>query len=265
MAYPLLKRSDRLPTVAVVQTLLNAAEPQGEDLVVDGLFGPLTQKRLVKFQRDHSSGLKADGKIGPQSWAALAVGRGLTILDAVDITRSGDEWDEPVAIRQAGGNPLTSGGMCNGVHDVVAQIRSWARPGSLTLLRFHGHGSPGSMGVSSGTRGYPSSEFDVRYYESVMRAVLPLRGLFAANGSVEMHGCRVAAGNGGQRLLRGMCNALGVPVTAGIRTQYGGGTSTFGFEGPTRTSCPSGKSLVAWSKGLPPVLATQGRRPGTLR
>jgi len=257
MSYPLLKRSDRLPMVAVVQTLLNSTGPPGEALVVDGAFGRLTRKRLEEFQGGHTPRLKADGVVGPRSWSALAVGRGFQILDAVDISDPRDAAYEPVDIRLAGGNPMTTGGMCNGVREVVSRIRSWARPGSLTLLRFHGHGSPGNMGVSVGVSWYPSSEFDVGYLESVMHAVMPLRGLFAQNGSVEMHGCRIAAGRSGSRLLRGMCDALGVPVSAGIRSQFSGGSATFGFEGPTKTACPGGLSLAGWSNALQPILVSR--------
>ena len=42
-----------------------------------------------------------------------------------------------------------------------------------------------------------------------------------------------------------------VPVTAGLRTQYGGGSSTFRFEGPTLTAFPGGGDLKSWARSRP--------------
>ena len=42
------------------------------DIVVDGVFGPDTRRRVEAFQRDQ--GLVADGVVGPRTWAALPGG-----------------------------------------------------------------------------------------------------------------------------------------------------------------------------------------------
>jgi peptidoglycan hydrolase-like protein with peptidoglycan-binding domain len=38
-------------------------------LLVDGVFGPITQERVVAFQRHF--GLKVDGVVGTRTWAEL--------------------------------------------------------------------------------------------------------------------------------------------------------------------------------------------------
>jgi murein DD-endopeptidase MepM/ murein hydrolase activator NlpD len=38
-------------------------------ITADGLFGPLTRRAVIKFQKSH--GLVADGIVGPKTWAAL--------------------------------------------------------------------------------------------------------------------------------------------------------------------------------------------------
>jgi peptidoglycan hydrolase-like protein with peptidoglycan-binding domain len=44
---------------------------RGYSLTVDGSFGPITESRVISFQR--SKGLAADGVVGPRTWTALVV------------------------------------------------------------------------------------------------------------------------------------------------------------------------------------------------
>ncbi len=62
-----LKRGMRGQAVRDLQRMLTAA---GHPLTVDGVFGPLTEDRLMAFQR--ARGLAVDGVYGPLSAAALA-------------------------------------------------------------------------------------------------------------------------------------------------------------------------------------------------
>jgi hypothetical protein len=65
-----------------------------------------------------------------------------------------------------------------------------------------------------------------------------------------MH-CSTGAGDEGYQLLLDIAVHLGVPVTGAYQVQYGGGASTFAYEGPTRTQVPILGSLASWSQALP--------------
>ena len=65
---PVLKRGSKGGHVKELQTLLNYAG-FGAQLTVDGIFGSLTEIAVISFQKLH--GLKADGIVGPLTWAAL--------------------------------------------------------------------------------------------------------------------------------------------------------------------------------------------------
>jgi peptidoglycan hydrolase-like protein with peptidoglycan-binding domain len=47
-------------------------------IVVDGVFGPITQTAVLQFQQD--AGLTADGIVGPRTWAALPDGGPMPLL-----------------------------------------------------------------------------------------------------------------------------------------------------------------------------------------
>lgn len=66
---PVLRRGSRGAAVRALQERLNA---RGASLAQDGIFGPLTQSAVVRFQQ--VSGLKADGIVGPLTWSALLNG-----------------------------------------------------------------------------------------------------------------------------------------------------------------------------------------------
>jgi Putative peptidoglycan binding domain len=68
MFWPLQQKGSTGETVRTVQYLLNA---QGATLIVDGIFGPLTEAAVSVFQSAH--GLVADGMVGDQTWPALIV------------------------------------------------------------------------------------------------------------------------------------------------------------------------------------------------
>ena len=65
----LLKIGSSGQTVRDIQEMLNVAVPFPPLLVLDGIFGPKTNQRVVSFQ--NQSGLMADGIVGPMTSKAL--------------------------------------------------------------------------------------------------------------------------------------------------------------------------------------------------
>lgn len=65
IAFPVLSFGDTGEDVRKLQILLHA-EP---DFLIDGVFGPQTQKAVMAFQKAH--GLAVDGIVGPDTWGAL--------------------------------------------------------------------------------------------------------------------------------------------------------------------------------------------------
>lgn len=65
---PTLRKGSKSPYVKELQTLLNYSG-SGAHLSVDGIFGSLTEIAVIAYQKLH--GLKADGIVGPKTWAVL--------------------------------------------------------------------------------------------------------------------------------------------------------------------------------------------------
>ena len=243
----ILHRGDCLPTVAVLQSHLNQQTTTDGYLAVDGIFGPKTEGAVRGFHAEH--GRKGGGGIVDYATWVGVVGARWQIIDSVDRSDHAskeDRIEDHLDLAPFGQTVLEQFGLSGGAPHVLTVVRGAARGGQVVLLRFHGHGGPGRMLVSSG-RISTGSSLDHRYGEGFVNALRTLRPMFARFGSVEMHGCRVALGRPGRTLLARMADALGVPVTAGLNPQRGGGPSTFRFEGPTLTICPNGRQLRSWA------------------
>ncbi|WP_428658407.1 peptidoglycan-binding domain-containing protein [Runella sp.] len=255
-----LKKGDNLPIVAVTQLLLNRALRSEGGIVVDGTFGNKTKEFVQHFQR--LRGLNPTGFIDGQTWQRLNQRHG-QIIDSVDATEQIDihgvyrdiekEGDD---IREEGGEPLVNYGMSRGARNALNRIRNTAELKNVLLLRLHGHGSPGVQVLSSGTRGGHYSDvrglFFTKSFEIVKNVFAELRPIFSPYGSVQLMGCSVGRGEKGYRLLHGLAEVWGVPISAGMNTQFGGGgISTFVFEGPVRTIFPDGLNLRTWAARLP--------------
>lgn len=246
MDYPYLAQGDDLPAVGVLQKLLNRT---GASLVADGIFGPLTHAALVAFQR--SQHLPASGVVDEATWGRLVTGLSLPIVDSIDVWDK-SLWDlEAHDIMRAGGNPILIGGACNGLEQVVSMICSRAR--NVFLLRFHGHGNSGLASVAIGQADVPGAWDERSHIASdprTMSVLSRLRPVFGPYGCVQFMHCETGKGPAGRRLLSRVANTLQVPATAATHIQYGGGLTTFKFEGPTVTELPSG-SLRHWCQSRP--------------
>ena len=246
MPYPFLKFGDRLPAVAVAQKLLNSRVPTA--LRIDGKFDGRTKEAVRKFQNQHR--LPQDGVIGEKTWKTLSQRtKNLRIIDCVDIFDTDDSLVEPPAIRYAGGKPIVVGGMSNGVEDVVNEIIKVGGKGGVFMLRFHGHGQPGKAGIAIGKSKYKSYNLlESSNGKYLFPLLTKLSKIFGPCGCIQLMHCDVGRKDIGRNLLKNISGVVGVPVTAGIYTQYGGGHWTFKFEGPTRTAFPSGLNFKSWSQ-----------------
>jgi hypothetical protein len=250
--YPLLYQSNILPTVGVLQKLLNRG---GANLAADGIFGPRTKQAVVGFQRPR--GLAPDGAVGVQTWPRVSVQADLPIMDCVDVFDPLLEEDTDTPLKNVGANPIVIGGACNGVEQAVNMILA-ASPGNVFLLRFHGHGGPGLAGIAIG-RGDVAGAFDERsdIDEETLNTTLPmlgrLRGIFGPYGCVQFMHCETGRGPKGHRVLSRIADTLGVPATGAVDDQFGlgDGNLPFGYNGPTTTAVPGRGSLADWAKGLP--------------
>ncbi len=248
MSYPLLRQGDKLPAVGVLQKLLNRS---GERLDPDGDFGSRTRAAVVRFQAARRLG--ADGVVGEQTWPRISANANLPIVDCIDVFDPSLARLEERDIRRTGGNPIVIGGMSNGVEQAVNDIiRSSS---NVFLLRFHGHGGPGTASVSSGHGELDPgmihrADITLSNLATIRPIIARLRSVFGPYGCVQFMHCETGRGPDGRRVLKAIADELRVPVTAGINTQFGGGTKTFRFEGPTYTALPSG-TLAQWCRALP--------------
>jgi uncharacterized protein DUF4347 len=167
------------------------------------------------------------------------------VIDVVDVVDQALQDMEAADIRAQGGSPIALQYSTTNAVAILVQliIERAAACSIITLLRFHGHGGPGGQNVAAGEAVYDAfgNGISITNLAVIGGDLARLRPYFAAHARVEMHGCQVASGRNGQNLLRRLAGIWGVQVSAGSRTQRGGGTRTFRFEGPVYTGYPDGR------------------------
>jgi hypothetical protein len=206
----------------------------------------------MRFQRMRD--LAVDGIVGRETWPRVSVNAGLRIVDFIDVFDRSLYDLEAKDIAALGGDPLMMGGACNGVEQAIGMILQRAGAGSVFLLRFHGHGAPGVAGVSFGQGGEGFGEradIDFANFGELRPQLQRLRSIFGPYGNIQFMHCSTGRGPNGRRLLRLISQTVGVPVTAAVFDQLGGGFTTFQYEGPTNTEFSGGESLRGWCQSRP--------------
>jgi hypothetical protein len=132
------------------------------------------------------------------------------------------------------------------------QVVARGKPGNVMLLRIHGHGNRGLQNVSGGEiNGAPHmAAISTQNFAQLQPTLARIKSVMLPFGSVQLLGCDVGGGKG-SLLVQRLADTWGVPVTAGLHTQFAGGDQTFRFEGPTITAVPGGlATLKAWSAAM---------------
>jgi Domain of unknown function (DUF4347) len=93
----------------------------------------------------------------------------------------------------------------NGVARMVDAIVELAKcPGTITVLRIYAHGNSGVINIAAGKDPYGSdrlSGIDLENLPKLTPTLERLRPYFAPNARVELHGCFVAKGSDGEKLM----------------------------------------------------------------
>ena len=248
--FTFLINGDALPSVTTSQILLRRHRP-GATITCDGAYGPKTKEAVRAYQGQHSP-LKGDGIIGPNTWNSFMSVSGFQTIDVVDGTDPSLIAFEAADIHRAGGDPIVVFGQSNGLAFVMQQIAARGRRGNVMLLRIHGHGGRGLQNVTGGQiNGAPHmASISLQNYAASEPDLIRVRPVLLPFGSVQLLGCDVGGGGNGAQLVQRLARTWGVPVTAGLHTQFGGGNATFRFEGPTVTGFPGGFNLKSWSRAM---------------
>lgn len=244
----LMWNGDVLPSVTTAQILMRRHRPQTL-ITSDGHFGPKTGNAVWKFQDHHT--LRRDQIVGPITWHKLEDVSRLRTIDMVDGTDPSLVQMEAADLRKAGFDPIVLFGMSNGLEVAMNEIAARGGNGQTMLLRFHGHGNNGLQNVTGGEiNGAPHlAAISLSNFGQIEHLLIRIKRIFAEFGAVQLLGCDVGGGKG-TALVERLAQTWGVPVTAGIHTQFGGGRATFHFEGATVSKFPGGATLKGWSSAM---------------
>lgn len=264
--YPLLKKGDRLPSVGVLQKLLNAT---GAELKVDGEFGQKTEAAVKGFQSERR--MLATGLVDEATWTRASRSRWLPIVDCIDVFDAKIYHQRVPVLLDVGAQPLLTGGMQHGIQSILGRIAEYG--GEIFLLRIVGHGAPGMQAISFGAGGFreldPVTQTRVFHplagpfegvglqTEAQIEQLFPIRQQLGAYGQIELFGCKVAAGTTGRRFVAAFAHKLGVPVSAAVQKQHM--PDAFRISGPVYTVFPDGHDLRSWCEALPdfPAMTVQ--------
>jgi peptidoglycan hydrolase-like protein with peptidoglycan-binding domain len=248
-----VESGEKSASVVALQILLNRDQAIRPKLVTDGSFGAKTSAAVDKFRAEVMMESGPKGVADPPMWSFLRTRAQLEVIDALDIT-------DPAVVEQALPkltSPSTilieSGGMSNGIAQLVTEIRQRARgEQSIMMLRLHGHGAPGLMAISAGSR-HSTGGIDGIAAQSVMTPLLlqtlapvlsQIAPLLHNFGFVELHSCRIAQGAHGMSFVRQLANIIRAPVRAALSKQKM--DKVYTLVGPTFSGFPGNVTLRQW-------------------
>jgi hypothetical protein len=229
-------------------------------LKVDGVCGPKTLAAVKSYQsarREVPFGVPT-----PTTWESLLQGTGLAIVSSIDAGDPELAREDRLALEAVGDKPILLGAMCNGLGQLVAEVKGRASGRQIAALRLDGHGNLGRwMTVSVGEAADLSKEHPKEYrkvaqeYFSYIDAshfgrIAPLLGQlasrFAPFGFAEHHGCSLGRRPDTRRMMAKLADLWGVPVSVGSALQPFGVIAD--FAGPVYTAFPHGHNLHSWSR-----------------
>lgn len=253
--YTWLQYGDRLPSVGVLQKLLNRT---GARLVVDGYFDGFTKAAVTQFQKDHN--IMCNGIVQKETWDRLVGQLHLPIVDTIDIF---DSIMRSIANKIAASDSnqyAMLGGMSNGVAQAFTNIYSISK--NIFLLRIVGHGSHGSMGFSAGigdlgwTSHHGSINEESMDIRVIFHALMQVRNFsfFGPYGCIQLMGCNTARGEKGKKFIEKLALYLNVPVTGSVFVQQTRAEYPFRYITPSTLFTafpPPYDSLEEWCRALP--------------
>jgi hypothetical protein len=258
-----VKFGEKSPRVVALQILLNRYVTNFPRLVTDGAYGKLTRAAVNAFRERIMRVSGPDGVADPAMWRFLLTRAKLQVIDSIDVTDPTllefvvpevSKWSDPVVM----------GGMSNGATQLVTEVRARAQgERSLLMLRLHGHGAPGLIALSHGSRrvtpGVDPFLAQSVISNNIMPALTPLlqqlTPLMHNMGFIELHSCRVGEGAVGAAFVKRFADAMQAPVRAALSVQPM--NQVFTLTGNTFTGIPSDRSLAEWG-----MSRDEGVRPG---
>jgi hypothetical protein len=247
-----VESGEKSARVVALQILLNRDPAIHPKLVTDGSFGAKTGVAVNKFRERVMKQSGPNGVADPPMWSFLISRAQLQVIEAVDIT-------DPAVVTfvlphlSPSAILIESGGMSNGVAQLVTEIKARARgQQSIMMLRFHGHGGPGLIAISAGSRHSTGGIDGIAAQAVITPSLLPMLtpvltqiGPLMHNfGFVELHSCRIAQGVNGMNFVRQVANTIRAPVRAGTSKQQM--PNVYILTGQTFSGFPANVSLRSW-------------------
>jgi hypothetical protein len=91
---------------------------------------------------------------------------------------------------------------------------------SIFRLNIYGHGRPGLQSIGDGRGNESGKNLSDGNVHNFNDSLVTLKPYFRKDAIVTLHGCKTGKGKEGTTLLKHLANILGVPVQAGMETQY---------------------------------------------